>query len=177
MRQLPLYIIAVIFLSIVACKGKKDVAQPAPPPPPTIDTMAVVTEEPTPEVPAEPVQAFYYERTVCFGTCPSFSFEVFSDGKCTYNGRNFVDMIGMYKGQATEAQMNAIRLQAIALGYDTLQEKYDQPMVSDLPATITVIDGKRVMNRYQGPDLKLLYAELDSMILRVNWEGVENKNQ
>lgn len=73
--------------------------------------------------------------------------------------------------------MNAIRLQAIALGYDTLQEKYDQPMVSDLPATITVIDGKRVMNRYQGPDLKLLYAELDSMILRVNWEGVENKNQ
>lgn len=176
MRQFSLYILAVIFIAFAACKGKKDVAQPASPAIPSIDTLAMVPEVPEPEVPAEAVQAFYYERTVCFGTCPSFSFEVFSDGKCTYTGRNFVDMIGKYKGQVTETQMNSIRLQAIALGYDTLKEKYDQPMVSDLPSTITIIDGKRVLNRYQGPDLKLLYASFDSLIIDVDWEGVENNN-
>lgn len=175
MRPLFTYTMVLMVLSVVACKSRKDVAEEVMPIP-QVDTAVVAVPE-TSESPVEKSEVIYYERTVCFGTCPSFVFTVESDGSCVYKGRNFVDMIGTYKGSVTEEQINTIRLQALALGYDTLQARYDQPMVSDLPSTITAIDGKRVLNRYHGPDLSRLYARLDSLILKVKWEDVESNKQ
>lgn len=173
MRSIFTYTFLVILLSAAACKSRKNVTEEIPAVP-TPDTVTVARPILPISSPIEKDEVIYYERSACFGTCPSFIFTVDAEGKCNFKGRNFVDMIGDYKGTVTEKQVNAIRLQALTLGYDTLQGRYDQPMVSDLPSTITSIDGKRVVNRYNGPDLKLLYNSLDTLIVRVVWEGVKN---
>ena len=176
MRPLFTFTLILILLAVFSCKSRKDLEKDTLP---TAQADTVVVIEPVKPVerPTEKSEVIYYERSACFGTCPSFIFTVDSEGKCNFKGRNFVDMIGDYKGTVTEDQVNAIRLQALTLGYDTLQGRYDQPMVSDLPSTITSIDGKRVLNRYNGPNLKLLYNSLDTLIVRVAWEGLEDNKK
>lgn len=121
-------------------------------------------------------EVLYFEQTACFGTCPSFTFSAMSDGSCSYTGRNFVDRIGQYKGTIDPSAYAEVYMVANKLNYDTLQTTYDNPMVTDLPASITTIKGKKVTNRYQGPDLGMLYDALDSLVEKVAWEKVKNSN-
>ena len=37
------------------------------------------------------------ERTPCYGTCPIYKMEIFSDGSAFYHGERFVDRIGDYE--------------------------------------------------------------------------------
>ncbi|MFT6182702.1 MAG: hypothetical protein ACJAU0_000880 [Flavobacteriales bacterium] len=165
-----------MLLSVFACKSRKDMEKDTLPMAQS-DTVVVIEPVTPVERPTEKSEVIYYERSSCFGTCPSFIFTVDSEGQCNFKGRNFVDMIGDYKGTVAEEQVNAIRLQALTLGYDTLQGRYDNRMVSDLPSTITSIDGKRVVNRYNGPNLNLLYNSLDTLIVKVVWEGLKDNQK
>jgi hypothetical protein len=54
-----------------------------------------------------------------------------------------------------------------------LQSEYDNPRVTDLPATITEIDGKRVKVRYGGPDLNNLYTALQIVLDETPWAEIE----
>ncbi len=114
----------------------------------------------------------YYERTHCFGTCPVFVFTMNYDGTCFYEGRNFVDRIGNYSAQASDALAGRIYETAQRLNYFELDSLYDEPMVMDLPSVITRIDGKEVVMRINGPDLRALYTLLDDAIEELEWEPV-----
>lgn len=162
--------IALTLLAATACKNKSNMAEE--PPTPTPPVVEEVITEPEPE-PVE--QIIYYNRSACFGTCPSFTFEVFSDGHATYHGRNFVDMIGTYKGKVNLEKTGDIYVLAQDLGYFQLDSVYDNKMVTDLPGTTTVIFGKSVMNRYQGPDLDQLYKALDALIEDTDWGKATNQ--
>lgn len=125
---------------------------------------------------SEPAQApkdpwLYYERTACFGTCPVYKFTLNHDGTCTYEGINFVDRIGFYRGTVDDnAAFIRIREVAEQLDYFALQESYDDSLVMDLPSYYTMIDGKGVLKRMGGPNLKALYDAIDQVIEDVNWE-------
>jgi hypothetical protein len=54
--------------------------------------------------------------------------------------------------------------------FSTLDSVYDSPMVTDLPSTILEIQGHRVTNRYKGPDLKDLYAEIEEQMATFGWQ-------
>lgn len=164
-------------LILTSCKNKVKLQEQEAPvveveAPVEMGDSAIVGE---PMEPEEPVQVLYYERTVCFGRCPSFVFTAMSDGSCTYNGRNFVDRIGEYTGVIDPMQFKAVFQIAEELNYSSLDDKYDNPMVTDLPATITGVNGKQVINRYQGPDLKKLYTALDSLTEQVVWKMVDKQ--
>lgn len=111
----------------------------------------------------------FYRRTACFGMCPSFDFAVHRSGDAFYEGRNFVDLIGTYQGATSQESIDQVIAKAKELRYDTLQNVYDNRFVTDLPSVQTEINGKLVVNRYQGPNLKELYTVLDSMIARIEW--------
>ncbi|MFM1932297.1 MAG: hypothetical protein RL226_1600, partial [Bacteroidota bacterium] len=164
------FVVALVLFA--GCKNRKNTAE-AEPVAPIDETMEVITEQPQ----EEPVErmVLYYERTSCFGTCPSFTFAVSSSGAATYEGRNFVNRIGKYTGQIEYTQIYRIIRTSERYGYDTLQTSYDNPMVMDLPSVITEINGKRVENRYRGPDLEALYSEFDTLIEQVNWQGETDK--
>lgn len=166
MKKLALLLF--IAVGITACKGKKNVAE-TPVIVEEVTENALVIDE---SDESEPVQVIYYERTVCFGTCPSFVFTIDSHGSATYEGRNFVDLIGKYSGESSPVDIASVTKVAKEMGYDTLQTSYDNPLVMDLPSTITVINGKKVLNRYQGPALEGLYNQLDQIISEINWTKI-----
>lgn len=130
-------------------------------------TETATVQEPAP-APTDPW--LYYERTACFGTCPVYKFTLNHDGSCTYEGINFVDRIGQYRGMVSDSTaFSRIRSAAEQLDYFNLEESYDDSLVMDLPSTYTMLDGKPVLKRMGGPNLKPLYDAIDAVIEEVNW--------
>ena len=125
-----------------------------------------------------------FEKTACFGRCPAFKFNWKEDNSLTLHLiRPFSDgplaslELGHYSGQLSlekAAQYaEAIHAAAEAAAYSSLQSEYDNPRVTDLPATITEIDGKRVRVRYGGPDLNNLYTALQTVLDETQWTEIE----
>jgi hypothetical protein len=125
-----------------------------------------------------------YKKTMCFGPCPAFTFEVTATGSATlYIDRPLRESPlgelppGAYHSQMTDASTWNARINAAAeqVHYASLDSLYDNPRVTDLPATITEWNGKSVTNRYNGPDLTTLYAALDEAMAALNWHPIETK--
>ena len=125
-----------------------------------------------------------FEKTACFGRCPAFKFNWNEDNSLTLHLiRPFTDgplaslELGHYSGQLSPGQAaqyaTAIHAAAEAANYASLQSEYDNPRVTDLPATITEVNGKRVKVRYGGPDLNNLYTALQIVLDETQWAEIE----
>ena len=94
------------------------------------------------------------QRTPCYGTCPIYKMEIFSDGSAFYHGERFVDRIGDYEFRVSQETINYILKKADEIGFFELEDKYTAN-VSDLPRTITFIkngkDEKRIIDYYGAP--------------------------
>ena len=49
------------------------------------------------------------ERTICFGTCPSYTLSILDDGKVTFNGRDFVDHQGEATGMMSQDKLDQLK--------------------------------------------------------------------
>lgn len=125
-----------------------------------------------------------YKKTMCFGPCPAFTFEVTATGTAALSidrplrGTPLSELpVGSYRAQLTDARAWNERIHAAAqdVQYSSLDSLYDNPFITDLPATITVWEGKSVTNRYNGPDLTTLYAAFDEAMAALNWRPIETK--
>jgi hypothetical protein len=137
--------------------------------------------------PTSTAEAFipaFYKKTMCFGPCPAFAFEVTTTGAATLSidrplRESSLSELppGAYQAQMTDANAWNARINAAAeqVHYTTLDSLYDNPRVTDLPATITEWNGKSVTNRYNGPDLTTLYAAFDEAMAALNWRPIETK--
>ena len=133
------------------------------------------------------VEAFMpalYKKTMCFGPCPAFTFEVTATGAATLSiDRPLRESPlselppGAYRAQMNDASAWNDRINAAAeqVFYASLDSLYDNPRVTDLPATVTEWNGKSVSNRYNGPDLTTLYAAFDEAMSALNWRPIETK--
>ena len=126
----------------------------------------------------------FYKKTMCFGPCPAFTFKVTTTGAATLSidrplRESSLSELppGAYQAQITDANAWNARINAAAeqVHYITLDSLYDNPRVTDLPATITEWNGKSVTNRYNGPDLTTLYAAFDEAMSALNWRPIETK--
>ncbi len=125
-----------------------------------------------------------YKKTMCFGPCPAFTFKVTATGAATLSidrplrGTPLSELpLGSYRAQITDAGAWNVRIHAAAqeVEYSSLDSLYDNPYITDLPATITEWEGKSVTNRYNGPDLTTLYAAFDEAMAALNWRPIETK--
>ena len=82
------------------------------------------------------------QRTACFGTCPIYKIEIFSDGSGIYTGTRFVKNIGVTRFSLSKTQINLILTQAEAIGFTNMKEDYSEPS-SDLPTTFIQIKKNR----------------------------------
>ena len=78
------------------------------------------------------------ERTPCYGTCPIYKMEIFSDGSAFYHGERFVEKIGNYEFSVSKETLNYILKKADEIGFFELEDKYTAN-ITDLPKTITFI--------------------------------------
>ena len=103
------------------------------------------------------------QRTACFGTCPIYKIEIFSDGSGIYTGTRFVENIGATKFSLSKTQLNLILTRAETIGFTNMKEEYSAP-ISDLPTTFIQIKDKKIKDYTGAPKtLKSLENLIDKV--------------
>ena len=97
------------------------------------------------------------QRTACFGTCPIYKIEIYTDGSGTYTGTRFVENIGVSKFQLSKSDVRKILEFANKIGFSKLKNEYSEP-ITDLPTTFIQIKNKRIRD-YTGAPKKLKNLE------------------
>jgi hypothetical protein len=110
-----------------------------------------------------------YERTPCFGPCPTFELEVDRTGVARFHGRRNVKPEGNQVANWSEQDMQAVADAAHAVNFRTKTGRYDNPLVTDLPSKHIRLAGHDVVDRFEGPDIEALYSVLDSLIETTEW--------
>tara|TARA_Y100000385_G_C13095602_1_gene641096 strand:+ start:3072 stop:3599 length:528 start_codon:yes stop_codon:yes gene_type:complete len=130
------------------------------------------------------VGPLFLEKTACFGPCPAFQFywnetqlatititRPFREGPLsTLSPGNYQGVVTMEKVRLHSREIQAATQ---SCRYEELEPLYDNPRVTDLPATITEINGTRVTNRYGGPDLNNLYLTIQTLIDGIEWSEID----
>ncbi|MCS7296665.1 MAG: DUF6438 domain-containing protein [Bacteroidia bacterium] len=78
----------------------------------------------------------FIARTACYGRCPIDEVELTADGTVRYYGKRFVPRLGRYTRQLSEKELEEIRHLLIQSQFESYQEEYDNPYVTDLPSLI-----------------------------------------
>ena len=131
----PLYLLGLA-LVLPAC------AQPALPQQPTISKQVPMTKPHT--VSTIPIHtlphdtALVFQRTLCYGTCPSYTATIFRDGRVAYVGERFVPLLGTRSDSLPQATVIAMLDEARRINFAALQSRYASN-VSDLPSTIIAV--------------------------------------
>lgn len=104
-------------------------------------------------------------RTVCFGRCPSYSIEVYSNGLVRWSGLNFTDHQGVYEKKFSTATTQKYLNQFAAFRPDTCSDEY-RVLISDIPGLNYSFNynsgSKDIFNAHFGPDfLKTFATTLD----------------
>ena len=117
------------------------------------------------------------QKTPCYGECPVYNFQVLNDGRATLSvgritsaefGLNLKE--GEYEGTISSDAIQEIIDLAESLEYHSLKAKYDDERVMDLPAAISSIEGHRVFNRFEGPNLDPLYSVIEKKMAETMWQ-------
>lgn len=113
-------------------------------------------------------------KTQCFGSCPAFKFELYSDLSVHYTGIAYVDLIGNYMAKLTTKQYDDILQEFEDSDFFQFEDRYYKE-VSDLPTTYLFYSdgeqGKKIMDYYGAPEkLKELETKIEDLITHVKWD-------
>jgi len=113
------------------------------------------------------------ERTTCFGACPAYSLEITGDGTVTYQGRQFVRVIGKETAKISPEAVEQLVTAFERIHYFDLQNVYTAH-ITDVPTTTTSIRigerFKKVVDHYGGPDeLQKLEDRIDEVAGSDRW--------
>jgi len=99
----------------------------------------------------EPV--LVYQRTPCYGRCPSYTASVFTDGRVEYDGQRYVPLVGKHTLSLPPATVAELVAEGKKIGFAQLKDRY-AGNTSDLPATIITLHPA-------GQPAKAVYASED----------------
>ena len=106
------------------------------------------------------------QRTACFGTCPIYKIEIYTDGSGIYTGTRFVKNIGISKFQLSKTDVNKILEFANRIGFSRMKNEYSEP-ITDLPTTYITIKNKKIKDYTGAPkELKKLEELIDQIYLQ-----------
>jgi len=162
-----------VLASTISCKNQKNTgAENSASTNAHTDTVVVIVEKP-----AEPKDSLViaFDKTPCFGRCPVYKVKVYASGFAIYEGINFAEKMGLYSTQLKLSQIENIYQSAVEIGYFDLKNEYNDPLVMDLPSTISRINYKgndhRVMARNNVPEkLKIFHDNLAVTLLEKDWK-------
>lgn len=116
------------------------------------------------------------EKTPCFGTCPAYQFKAYPDGTVTYEGKDYVKLIGKYKATLTLEELASFKAIFSKANYFSFANVYSA-QITDLPTTYLYYDdgqqNKKIIDYYGAPaSLKELEQALEDKINEINWQKV-----
>jgi hypothetical protein len=96
----------------------------------SVNTTAAVPKQ------VEPV--LVYQRTPCYGRCPTYTATIFADGRVEYDGQRFVSLLGKHTLSLPPATVAAMLAEAKRINFSSLANRY-AGHTSDLPASIITV--------------------------------------
>jgi hypothetical protein len=123
------------------------------------------------------------ERTNCFGSCPSYYVEVRSDGRVSYDGKDYVKEKGAKDSKISREKFLQLAKKVRAIDFFNLESEYvtqevgnSSVAISDLPTTIVTVkagrNNKRVADYLGAPNgLRELEELIDDTTNVVVWTG------
>ncbi|HEX8328984.1 MAG TPA: DUF6438 domain-containing protein [Hymenobacter sp.] len=79
-----------------------------------------------------------FERTPCFGFCPTYTMQVYANGRVAYEGRRAVPLMGQQELKLPAAAVADLLRMAKEARFEQFQDKYSRG-TTDLPSTIIAI--------------------------------------
>jgi hypothetical protein len=121
------------------------------------------------------------ERTSCFGRCPVYSVSIDARGNVTYDGTEFVRVVGRQADRIPVSRVAFLAETVDRMRFFELDDRYRQ-LVMDLPTTfVTVIRGgrfKRIEDYFGAPkSLKDLERQIDDTAGTARWVGGDEATQ
>ncbi len=114
------------------------------------------------------------EKTTCLGTCPSYIFEAFPDGKVTYVGREFTERMGEYKATISKEELAKLKLMFDIADFFGFANVFSAN-IKDLPTTFLYYDNgsqnAKITDYYGAPqELKKLEESVELFIETIDWQ-------
>lgn len=168
----------VLAMSLAAChrKSAESVQEVKP------EVTKPKTETPAAEPKEEASLFAAYQKTACFGTCPVYQVQIFSDGKATWYGRMNVERKGWYEARLSESTLQRILRKANEVLFFSFENEYPiGHKVADLPTTIMYLKvgdmEKTIKDTHEAPAKLQEYEEfMESLIEEIDWKPSENKD-
>ncbi len=164
-----LWLAAILALSFGGCKtaAPSDAQEAIVLPADAEETPAEETVQPdhipssATEWPLQEELVLSLQTTPCMGTCPIYRLEVYQDGTLRYQGSQFTERIGTYRGKLPVKRLKAIFEQAEAINFADLSDTYPtgNMQIMDLPSSILYLrtdswQKQVVSRRYANPDVE-----------------------
>lgn len=120
---------------------------------------------------------FSYRRTACLGNCPIFDFKVYQDGWASYEGKSYVDMLGIYTANLTQEQMRKIESIFRDAHFYAFRNEYNDNRL-DIPSMIVEYHGpqgiKKVNARTEIPhSFRTMAVALEELADEIKWYPVQ----
>jgi hypothetical protein len=170
--------IAIIFLFVIGCKTKSDVA--------TTDLNSLGNMDIDHKDLNSPFRVEHglelndtlfasIDKGVCFGNCLAYKMHIYCKGVVALTVLRGSKMNGSFRSRITPDQMNLLLTKAKEIKFGDMKSVYDNASVTDLPMVKTsiVLNGKRkkVQRRYDYPrEILELEKMFDSLLDVLKWE-------
>lgn len=111
------------------------------------------------------------ERGPCFGACPVYRVEVFTDGRVRFEGKRFVKVLEPVEAKLSAEQVKAISQRLAALDFKWAD--YTDRNATDMPS-VQLTHETRTLTHYHGDNsapegLTKLEDDLDALIGTAKW--------
>lgn len=127
----------------------------------------------------ENTPVFKIRETPCFGTCPVYNMEIYTNGYVSYEGQRFVEKEGAYEKTISKEEVERLINSFKEAGFFDFEEKYTANM-TDLPTVFTSFNyegkSKKIENYHGAPDeLKALEKSLREIAMsQEGWSKIED---
>jgi hypothetical protein len=120
---------------------------------------------------------FELETTSCYGTCPVYYLQVYSDGTAILQGKEHLDKIGNFKSNIEKEKLNELITSFDNASFFEFENSYQSKFL-DLPAKYISYhkngETKKIMAYDNIPKvLNNLITDLKQLVDTLEWEKVE----
>ena len=128
----------------------------------------ITDDNPPPQITLDPLKVsdsllVSIERTPCFGTCPTYKFDLYKSGYAVYEGIRFVDSVGTFTARVPQERLQQLQELINEVNYFSFKDEYYNPYMADIPYTVTIVQHngkvKRVLNGHEETPEQLIIFE------------------
>jgi hypothetical protein len=119
------------------------------------------------------------KKTACYGTCPVYEIQIYSDLTVYLSGERHLDQIGNFKSTLTNEKFEYLKSQFRDIDFFELEDKYWEAY-TDLPTTYVYFsdqEREKKIEDYVGAPQKLknLEKEIAGLLDDLKWEETDQK--